>query len=29
MENYNSIMTPLLVNEKLLKKDGSGDADAA
>jgi Reverse transcriptase (RNA-dependent DNA polymerase) len=29
MENYNPVMTPLLVNEKLVKKDGSGDADAA
>jgi Reverse transcriptase (RNA-dependent DNA polymerase) len=28
MENYNPVMTPLLMNEKLVKKDGSGDADA-
>jgi Reverse transcriptase (RNA-dependent DNA polymerase) len=28
MENYNPVMTPLLVNEKLVKEDGSGDADA-
>lgn len=29
MENCNPIMTPLLVNEKLVKEDGSGDADTA
>jgi hypothetical protein len=29
MENYNPIMTSLLVNEKLIKEDGSGDANAA
>jgi hypothetical protein len=29
MENYNPIMTPLLMNEKLVKEDGSRDADAA
>jgi Reverse transcriptase (RNA-dependent DNA polymerase) len=29
MENCNPVMTPLLVNEKLVKEDGSGDADAA
>jgi hypothetical protein len=28
MENYNPVMTPLLVNEKLVKEDSSGDADA-
>jgi hypothetical protein len=28
MKNYNSVMTSLLVNEKLVKEDGSGDADA-
>jgi hypothetical protein len=29
MKNYNSIMILLLVNEKLVKDDGSGDVDAA
>jgi Reverse transcriptase (RNA-dependent DNA polymerase) len=29
MENYNLVMTQLLVNEKLVKEDGNGDADAA
>jgi hypothetical protein len=29
MENYNPMMTPLLVNEKLVKEYGSSDADAA
>jgi Reverse transcriptase (RNA-dependent DNA polymerase) len=29
MENCNPVMTPLLVNEKLVTEDGSGDADAA
>ena len=29
MENCNPVMTPLLVNEKLVKEDGSGDVDAA
>ena len=29
MENCNPVMTPLLVNEKLVKEDGSGDADTA
>ncbi|XP_047335591.1 secreted RxLR effector protein 161-like [Impatiens glandulifera] len=28
MENCNPVMTPLVVNEKLVKDDGSGDADA-
>jgi hypothetical protein len=29
MENYNLVMTPLLVDEKLVKEDGSGNPDAA
>ncbi|KAJ4764255.1 polyprotein [Rhynchospora pubera] len=29
MENCNPVKTPLLVNEKLMKDDGSGNADAA
>ncbi|XP_039146780.1 secreted RxLR effector protein 161-like [Dioscorea cayenensis subsp. rotundata] len=29
MENCNPVSTPLLKNEKLMKEDGSGDADAA
>jgi hypothetical protein len=29
MKNCNLIMTPLLVNEKLVKENGSGNADAA
>jgi hypothetical protein len=27
MENYNLVMTSLLVNEKLVKENGSGDTD--
>jgi hypothetical protein len=28
MENYNPMMMPLLVNDNLIKEDGSDDADA-